>query len=179
MSTSIYAVGPLYSLYSAPEGKIGVNGFLLSAGTIKNANVNGSVTPVEFSYSPAAGTTVVITKLIVTIADIGTFPSAVYGSATVITTGIRMLCTQNGVLVNLAQDIAIKSNLDMASISYQNQNITYAAGDTVRQVEFNYIDSGSPIVLNGDTSDKFYIVIQDDLTGLKTHYFRFEGFQKK
>lgn len=134
-----------------------------------NLAVNGSVTPVEFSLSPAnldAGIEWDIVRIIFQLLDGSAMDDGLFGGITALTKGI-VLRHCNGITKNIFN---AKSNGDMASHMYDTEYADKAPsgqfGFRARRTFGGQSKNGVVIRLSSDEEDTLKIIVQDDLTGL-------------
>jgi len=146
-------------------------------GTV-NANVNGAVTPVVFKISPPATGSIVITRLIVTIRDNGTFSAEKYGVISELANGVevgRLNDTTDAVEQDLTSGIPITTNASWGRLCYDVDLKTWGAGDSFLLVRWTFAKHGScPLLISGGPA--LGISINDDLTTLVEHHFLVQGF---
>lgn len=148
---------------------------LRNAGSIE-ANVNGSVTPVEFAFSPTEQCQ--IHRMIVTITDAGSFQSSEYGNLSALTNGIEFEWTDGSDTVDFLDGVPIVSNQGWAERCYDAEPKDYQGTQAVSQVvRWTFEKSGIPLYLNA--GDSLVVRINDDLTGLSQHRFLVQGHYDK
>lgn len=137
--------------------------FCTNAGS-SAANVNGSVTPVNFDFTPAAGETWYLEVATIFFADSGTTSIGNFGALAAITNGIDFRIRSNGTeyLVN-----NFKTNWEVTQVfpdfTYQvptsgflESSDTFVSGCVFRV----------PITLQNSTSDYVRFRIRDNLTAI-------------
>lgn len=135
-------------------------------GSSKNMNVNGSSTPVDFSFAPASGETWYVEGLYLLIADVGTpdlYEFGALGSA--LTNGLQLIIKKSET-ENEAGNLKDNSDIGvmfmdrnsgiLIGLGFFNHSDMYAGG----------IDFKQPILLNGTNGDKIIFRVRDNLTGL-------------
>lgn len=139
-----------------------------------NTNFNGdySVTPEDAFLQAPTGARILINALIIAITDSGTFSDTDYGNIVGgLTNGILTVVEFNGVEVtNPAQ--TINTNRELFGVDSDAQIAAYSANERTLVARFNF---QSPLVLNGNTDDKFILRLNDDMTGLDLHEFLLYG----
>lgn len=140
---------------------------------VKNANVDGSSTPVEFKLT--AGPVLHVARLIVLIRDNAVLAAEDYGGITgPLTNGIDVELWKDGALhVDLLDGLPVKSNADWARSSYDVSTTAFGAGDNYIQVRWTFAKAGESLVLNN--GDELLVRINDNLTGLVEHCFNLQG----
>lgn len=145
---------------------------LLNAGS-KIMNVNGSVTPQIFSYSPSGTTTVAILGMTCLFNDEGTTSLTKFGAITVLTNG---LLVESVVDSTTSQITNIKDNSDLCTRFMFNQFgnsavlsvlsiVTPVGFGNTNNVFIGYLEFRQPLVLNG-SSDSIKATVRDNLSGI-------------
>lgn len=136
-----------------------------------NANVDGSVTPVDFKVTIPAGKVGIVHRLIVTIRDSGSLDSGLYGNNITLVNGIDVIYKDpyGNETVRSAQH-PIKSNIDWAAYCYDVEIHPWGSGDQGMFARYTFTKDGAPLVL--PAGSEYIIRINDDLTGLTAHHFR-------
>lgn len=136
-----------------------------------NANVDGSVTPVDFMVTAAEKEILVLHRLIVTIVDTAPMDSGAYGNNLTLTNGIKIYCkTALGVETERTAQHAILTNAAWGAYCYDVQNINWGAGAEQVTCRYTFDNDGESLILN--PGESYIIRIADDLTGLIGHHFR-------
>ncbi len=150
--------------------------WLREEGGSRDANVNGSSTPVLFEYT-ATEDHVDVARMIVTITDTGTFDATLYGNRVVLVNGIKVEVIRDGaVLLDLLDGHPIHNNTDWAAMCHDFVYYDIGTGDNRATVRWTFAHSGYPLSLReGDT---LRVTIQDDLLTLSGHYFQIQGYQE-
>lgn len=140
----------------------------------KSMAVNGSVTPVVFSYSPSATHVHAITELTVVLKDEGTTALTNFGALAALTNGIKIEVVQNS---NSSTIATIKDNADLASrftfSQFGNGAVLSILGISTAQgfgnstnVFIGSLQFPEPIVLDATFSDMVKITVQDNLSAV-------------
>ncbi len=143
-----------------------------SAGAVTNFIGDYSVTPQDAFITAPPGQLLKIEIVNISITDAGSFAPGDYGN---ILDGLP-----NGILTVLELDGVefsnpvklINTNVELFSIDSAAQIIEY--GNNIRTLVARF-QLGTPLVLNGDTQDKFILRLSDDMTGILTHEFTVIG----
>ena len=145
----------------------------------KNANVNGSVTPVVFKIQPSADQAMEIGEVIIHIEDVGGFDSGKYGNAIIMANGIEVgvYNTSNDALLrDMLDGIDVLTNHDWGRTAQDIQYLDFGTGNPGLFARWTF-NGGEPIEL---TEDEYLgITINDDLTGLVEHFFFAHGSYKR
>jgi hypothetical protein len=150
--------------------------WLRETGGSRDAAVNGSSTPEVFEWV-APEDQALISRLIVSYVDTGTFDAALYGNGIILTNGIKVeVIEADDTVLDLLDAEPIKSNGDWQSLSYDFAYNDIGTGDNVATIRWTFSRAGRPLVLHA--GDRFRVTIQDDLTGLTSHYFQIQGYQE-
>lgn len=143
-------------------------------------NVNGSVTPIEFTVSPADlafNTKWDITRMLITINDATAMDDGKFGGVNALTNGI-VIRVENSYTKNIFN---AKTNGDLASHMYDVQYIDATLGPGGQYAlrgrrSFSGQDKNGVVIrLNANTDDAFKVVVQDDLTGLTKFHIIIQG----
>lgn len=161
MSTSVPVVLPLDQIPSQTSAQ---TFFLMNAGS-KLMNVNGSVTPVNFDFTPASGA-YYVEQISFFIQDTGTQGMADFGALAALTNGLLIKTKSNGI-ENDWQNL--KDNIDLA-MTFHEHAILLAAVSTgfLNSNDFflGAFQFDNPITLKFSTSDFFRATVRDNLTGI-------------
>lgn len=143
-----------------------------------NMNVNGSVTPVSFYVKPPIGYTYGLARIIAGVKDGGVWATENWGGlGSPLTNGIKMYIKLNGLgEVDMTQ-VPIRSNFDLANISYDADYQTIGSGESYMAFRFTFTRAGQFVILNGDLGDYIRFEINDNLTGLTTQRVSVQGYQ--
>jgi len=143
--------------------------------TTKEANVNGSITPVIYHISPPSGTQWDITRLMFYLQDNVAMDDAKFGGISALTKGI-VLRKKDTIYQNLFN---VKSNGEFALRAYDRTYGDKAPAGSYsmfcRRTFAGQSKNGITIRLDGDTSDDLELIIQDDLTGLEKFHIVCQG----
>jgi hypothetical protein len=146
----------------------------------KNANVNGSVTPQVFRIQPKPGENYRVSRLIVTIQDVGKPDSGKYGNSIDLSAGTGIVVrlrrrSTNTVITDLTCADPVKTNMDWGKFCYDVMENSWGSGDGYVAVRWSFFKTGQEVQLDGNLGDCIEVTIADDLTGLTGHYFMFQG----
>lgn len=138
---------------------------LLKNGGSSNMLVNGSGSPVAFSYGPG-GTDVVSVEqvLVVFTADDFEFDGTSFGPNTALTNGIKFETFINGVLTEIFN---IKQNEDFLRVPGRIPLVNNTGPKDVLACAFGF---AGLVKLDGATSDQIRVTIRDNLTSVKLKY---------
>ena len=160
--------------FAKPDG---INEFIaeyLRDGASIEANVNGSVTPVEFAWT--ASRRAFIYDLICSVEDASTFAAGGYGGGAAMTTGLAFEHRQSGGATRDLFDTAgLKTNADWAELTATNFSLINfgGGGNNAFAARWVFDRSGIPLYMN--TGDVLAMVVNDDLSGLARHRFLIHG----
>jgi len=138
------------------------NQYLLN-GANNNMNVDGSVTPVEFSVDSDVTYDIFLTKIIIHIKDNG-ITLGKFGGLTALTNGFELIAKHDG------------TNIEIATF-YANVGFVYS-GDTwefldgpfqspdVDDLFVVHYDLATPLRIKKNSTDELRAVVNDDLTGI-------------
>ena len=136
-----------------------------------NLNVNGSVTPVIFRYTPSFTDVVYIRRLIFYLSDTGTLDSGGFGNGAALTNGIEFMGMRN---VGLPSEFRftdgsfrpIKTNTEWQSYAHDIIHSSWGTGDESYSVRYTLEKDGTDLALTSANLDEFWIIINDDLSGI-------------
>lgn len=137
----------------------------------KAMNVNGSVTPVSFSYSPESGVSA-ITGMTILFKDDGSTSFDKFGAIMALTNGITINTNISSAISTIT---TIKDNADLCTRFHFNQFgnsavlsllsiVTPEGFGNSNNVFIGYMDFLDPIILFN--TDSIYVTIQDNLTNI-------------
>ena len=139
-----------------------------------NANGNYSGAPVAFILRPFEFELFEVNALAVHIQDTGRFDNTKYGTDIDLANGISVVGIKNGVETDLTVQKKIFTNTDWKIYSRKMKKSTYGAGDDAMFFLYEIEEAlGEPFILDGSNGDRIEIRLNDDLTGLNGHFFRF------
>ncbi len=148
-------------------------------GSTFNANVDGSVTPQLFWYSPPQNTKARIYRMIIFVRDTGVFTADGFGALAALTNGIDIYVARNNAasgatILNLDADNKVQSNADWGRLCYDARLDAYGSGDNFIVVRWTFANTGAYLTLG--ENDYIIAEINDDLTGLVEHTYTVQGF---
>lgn len=137
---------------------------LIDGGGITSFNVNGSVTPVEFTHAPASNEVLGVNTIKFLISAVGNVNQLLtkFMDLPSLTNGIDLEIGMNET-VRLVPGI-VKTNFDV----FRFFQTTYSQGiiGTANVLE-GILECSPPLILDGSKGDYFRIRIRDNLTGLQ------------
>lgn len=142
-------------------------------GSDGNMNIDGSVTPVDFTLSPPSGKKYIISLVMLVMED-GLMTYNTFGGITALINGVRFRVTESGIQRDLL-DYTIKDNFDFYELSA-------SAGMETRNTDvlicsWKFIRAGTVLELKNLTSDNFKVTIQDDLTDISKFVCILQGYE--
>lgn len=150
--------------------------------TLKNAgsklmNVNGSVTPKVFTYSPVSGSAA-LTKLAVMINSPGTASFTNFGAISALTNGVLIEVVIGGVTTQISN---IKDNADLCVVFNPSQFGSSAANTLGIPIGFGSsvavfvgtLDFPEPMILTD--SDQIQVTIRDNLSTITNFLMGFKA----
>lgn len=142
------------------------NAFLLNGSSSEMA-VNGSSTPVEFSFTPASGETWVLSSLSILIMDSGLTLYSYFGAINSgLTNGLQLILGINGNTYEIAN---VKNNAELVLTFSSDSTIMPPSGFLeVGDAYMGTFKFSAPILLSNSTGDFIKIKVRDNLTGLTT-----------
>jgi len=154
-------------------GAAGING-------VRNANVDGSVTPVTYKIEPPPGQIWDITKTSIYLeGDTAAMTHTLFGDIAALTNGVVLQVSRRSV-VKYEVLLNAKANIDFMRSSgatkVQPSMTALAFGLHSFKTYGNEAYSGAMIRLDGDQLDKLEFVVQDDLTSLVLVKIKAQGY---
>lgn len=143
----------------------------------KNANGDFSITPGQFFITPAAGQTLILSRLIIQIVDTGAFGSGNYGAGITLTNGIRLekRIGASTTDIDLVDNIPVITNIDWARFCFDTELSNFGAGENYLTARWTFARSGVDLTLNGNNNERCTIILNDNFTGLVGHFFLSQG----
>jgi hypothetical protein len=158
---------------SIPSDKIvPIFGYFLN-GAVKNMNVNGSVTPQVFSFSPAANLTYYINKLHIVLADGGTPDVTDFGNGTALTNGLLFESVVNG-SANTLFNVLDNGDISLMFIDHFSSPSGWLNNADLFLGSYNF---NMPITLNQLNSDLLRVTVRDNITGLDAFRIAASGWR--
>lgn len=145
-------------------------------GSTKNMNVNGSVTPVYYTFAPSSGQIVYLDGLTIGLVDPGTPSLDKFGDLSALTNGITIQKKVSGNTYDMA---VIKDNSDLIGVFNNQKGLPSAGAAFVNDSDsyFGYLKFPFPVTLYGDSSDYIRIKINDNLTGISFLYSKVHSWR--
>lgn len=145
-------------------------GFLENGGS-ENMLVNGSVTPVTFSFAPLTGKTISLQDvLVVFTADDFEFDGNSFGPNSKLTNGILVQTFIDGVTTNIFN---IKQNEDFLRIPGRLPLVNNTGPKDVLSSAFSF---GGLVKISEPGGDEIRVIIRDNLTSIKFKYLTFTSY---
>lgn len=138
-----------------------------------NANVDGSDTPVEFTWE--ADGYYHIYRAIITIGDRGSVDAGYYGNGLELDRGIDVEFHTDE-LIDLLDGVPIRTNADWGARCYDVQSVSFGSGDNYVLARWTFALGGIP--LRTAPGDRFVFRVNDDLRRLESHWFQLQGVQR-
>lgn len=130
-------------------------------GAAFNMNVNGSVTPAVFSFSPASNETWYLSGLSIFMNDNGTTTPGKFGDLAALTNGLQIQVNSKGV----AQDLAnMQDNIDLSTFFFENRLATGTSGIFESADVFIGSMTFKPEIILSGTSDYIRARVRDNLS---------------
>ena len=146
--------------------------WLKTSGGSRDANINGSVTAVEFEYVSPEDTTVV-THMHVYLEDLGSIDATKYGNmAAALTNGVlvQVIHADGSPTSDLTGGFPVKETGGWMALGEIAEHHIHGQGPEVVHVQQGF--NGGIELGEGDI---FRVTIRDDLRDLTAHYFRIDG----
>lgn len=127
-------------------------------------SVNGSVTPVNFDFTPASSETWYLEQMSIFIQDTGTMNATNFGSISALTNGIEILARSNGTEYTVSN---IKNNESIAHIFNEGKLPGPSSGFIeTSDAYLGTVFFRNPILLQNSTSDYARVKVRDNLGGI-------------
>jgi len=145
-----------------------------------DGKVNGSVTPIELKYQPAAGEYFHLARMLVTIKDNANFKADEYGGRAALANGVKLTIKDaaDNVVLDLTPGHTVQTTSGWAEEASLFQYLDFGSGSVNQAVatwQFTDDLDGHTLDLDGSKGEYFSILISDDLTSLAAHEFHFRG----
>lgn len=139
-----------------------------------DAAVNGSGTPVDFSYICPAGRICYVNMLIVGVVTDGKINSGEYGNVTALTNGVTAWFKEKegDPLINRTIQLPVKLTTDWQMYSHDLKISNFGVGNETLTVKHDFRTAGAPLIML--PGGQYTIRIADDLSDLVNHYFRLD-----
>ena len=136
-----------------------------------NMTVDGSVTPVEFYIQPQTNETYMIARWMLYIQDTKGFNITSFGANGTLVNGLEIQMNGQNIL-----DYTIKSNGDIAGLSYDMEVYTFGNDDDVLVARWSFYKAGQNVRLTD--SDRLSVIVNDDLTTISSIYIQVQGYKE-
>lgn len=143
----------------------------------KNANGNYSVTADIFYIQPPIGTVYRIERMLVSYEDTAGMIATEYGNTSAALSNGVVIRVQDdsGTITDLTDGSPVKTNAAWATMCFDADVKTWGSGNEVFVSRWTFARSGAAVVLDGGLNQRLEIVLNDDMTGLISHSFLFQG----
>lgn len=158
-------VDALSSVSPVPSANVIYKQVMLLNGSVFNANVNGSVTPVNYDFTPSSGEIWYLDKVSCILGDPGTPDFSEFASlGSALTNGCDLLVRSGGTEYNICN---IKENAGM-QLAFSEHNYFPTNLGWLNEVDMfsGTMQFSPPIKLDNTTSDYIRFRIRDNLTGV-------------
>lgn len=144
-----------------------------------NAIGDYSSIPQTFSMQPPVGKVFVVTEFVIHVTDNSVFSSQNYGGLSKLTNGIIITVEDDkvGVIIQVTNNSIIKTNDDINRLAANFQIIPYGASDQSIVACFSSDSFGVPVSLDGSQNQRIVVLLNDDFSGLISHYFIAHGHE--
>lgn len=161
--TQRLAVDAVVSVSPIPNQNVVYKIVNLLNGASKSMDVNGSGTPVNFSYSPGTGEVWYLESISILLTDGGTLDPDEFGSGTSLTNGVDLTVSSGGSSFTISN---MKDNMDVAQ-TFPNEGIQLNGAALFGEDGYQgTLHFDTPIRLDGDSSDYIRMVINDNITAV-------------
>ena len=143
-----------------------------------NANGNYSGGATTWYIQPASDETILVSSMLLQIADSGIFAVTDYGSiAGGLLNGISIRSRINNITRNITGGAIINNNWELSSVVDDFRVVLGPSGNNwFMRAQWNFYERfGVPLVLEGFQNDRIEIILNDNFTGLDSHTFTVFG----
>lgn len=138
-------------------------------------NIDGSTTSVEFTNGPGTGKRWFISRMIMTIEDVGMNWQKFGGLPMALTNGLEIEYTDGGTTTDLLDSDKIKSNRDFIEFCYDGR--IEAASTDIFKLRWAFSKAGTFLQMNNADSDVFTVRVNDNLVGLNYFHVTIQGYE--
>lgn len=133
-----------------------------------------SVLPISF-YFQNMTRAARLTRIIVSIEDVGSLDSGAYGNNITLTNGIEVVVTDanDNVLLNLLPEGPIKTNADWAKKCHDLTPHSFGLGNEVATIRWTFTRDNDGLLLGA--GEKLKVMLSDNFSGLVDHHFDIRG----
>jgi hypothetical protein len=133
-------------------------------GSSELMNVNGSVTPVNFDFTPASGETWYLDSITLFLQDNGVTSPTSFGAITELTNGLEFRVKSNGTEYLIS---SCKNNMHLSLHFKEDQFVPGTTGlFETADIFTGRANFKNPIILKNSTSDFVRMRVRDNLSGL-------------
>jgi len=134
----------------------------------------------EFFIQPPTDKVYRISRMIITVGDTGITNADEYGALAARDTGLRFFIEQNGTRIRIDGGRNITQNGMFHSLMFDFgcDSSSLGAGTDYCAARWTFGKSGTYIRLDGNTSDKLIVMLNDSYVGLDFHYFKINGYEE-
>lgn len=131
----------------------------------------------EVFIAPAAGEVMVVSRVIISVEDAGTFDAAKWGNNITLTNGIKIFEESGGVeITDYTDGLPIKSSGEAAARFHDVTIHSFGTGNQILSGRYTFAKHGKPIRLVGELGDRLVVELNDNFTGLVAQKFLFQGY---
>jgi hypothetical protein len=145
-----------------------------------NANVNGSVTPVDFEFKPGPNEVYVLDRILFYGLGTTNVTSTSYVDLVALTNGVEITLNNSaGIVSNVTNDLPLKTNDDICNLCYDSRQNLFGANPRSISARYSFFKETGfrGILLDGTNGEKLIITINDNLTALVSHRFKAGAFK--
>ena len=136
----------------------------------ENAIGDYSAAPVDFYVAPPVGVIWEMSVIKLEIGDNGAIAHDNYGGIPALINGIQFFSEKGGVRT-VTTVPPIKSNSRLITASTHLEVLPFDGGVESLIFEFDFSSFADSILLNGDTDDKYGVILNDNFSTLVAHHF--------
>ncbi len=161
-------IEPQYSIYRYLD----TNG----DGTGTKSAIGNYASPTDFYFEAQRVTE--LHRILISVEDTQGMQAEEYGNlGAALSNGyvIEAKDASDNVLQDYCDGVAVTTNANLGRICYDLDLKSWGAGNELLLARFTFTRSGNPVILSA--GQKLVVTLNDDFTGLLSHYFMLQGFE--
>ena len=137
---------------------------------LTDMSIDGSITPVEFYIQPE-DEVYMIARWMLYIQDSKGFDITSFGANGTLSNGLQIQMNGQDIL-----EYNIKTNGDIAGLSYDMEVLTFGNDDDVLVARWSFYKVGQNVRLT--STDRLSVIVNDDLTSISNMYIQVQGYKE-
>lgn len=116
-------------------------------------------------------------RMIISYEDTAGMQAEEYGNlAAALTNGIEIkLIDDDGTIIDLTDGIPIKTNAQWGQLCYDVDVKSWGSGNELLVARWTFSKAGGPLTVNPSKNVQLAVYLDDNFTGLLSHYFMVQG----